>query len=162
MTNEEKYQEYMVLARTIEEGVANEIPNFEKLTSKQRIKKLSSYLTSYVESQRSANTYAAREKKNPKWKKDRELAEYLELLTSTRIRMGIHCLNDEELNMYVDNLVEKLADAIAEMDVNKKFKKHDIIIAGCQLCNVDNVDIMQRIASIKNKSMEMLRDIRSM
>ena len=101
----------------------NEIPNFEKLTSKQRIKKLSSYLTSYVESQRSANTYAAREKKNPKWKKDRELAEYLELLTSTRIRMGIHCLNDEELNMYVDNLDEKLADAIAEMDVNKKFKR---------------------------------------
>ena len=152
----------MIMSRTIEEGVVNEMPDFERMTSKQKIKKLSRYLTSYTESQRSANTYAAREKKNPKWKKDRELAEYLELLTATRIKMGIQRLSDEELDMYVADLSSKLSDAIAETDVNKKFKKHDVIIAGCQLCNVDNADIMQSVADIKSKCVEMLKDIRSM
>ena len=162
MTNEEKYQEYMVMARKIEEEVVNEMPDFERLSSKQKIKKLSTYLTSYTESQRSANTYAAREKKNPKWKKDRELSEYLELLTGTRIKMCIQRLFESEINMYVDNLSEKLADAMIETDVKKKFKKHDIIMAGCQLCNVDNAEIMQRIADIKSKCVEMLKDIRTM
>lgn len=153
---------YRTIELSIKEDVKECEKNFKYISSKCRIREICSRLRDYIDARNSANYYAGREKKNPSCATQRIECEYREQLNMSRIRKYTSMLSTDELQMYVDMLKLRFDDAMTEKDIKKKFRKHDFVLAGCQLCNVEDEEILSKINEIRCNCKDIIEDIRTM
>ena len=158
---EEKF-DFTQKIKHVNEIVELEVKSFAVLKPRSKVNHIASRIRAYLNSKNSADYYSRKEKIDPKYTSKREIAEYVELLDLTRVRKFISMLSDNELNLYIDFLQTKYDEAMSETDLKKRFKKYDLVIAGCQLCKVDNVDVMSRVDQIKTNCKRIIDNIPTM
>ena len=153
---------YKTIECSIKNEVDDSVKSFEHLSPKMKIRQIETLLRDYLNASNSANYYAQREKKNDVFAVQRVEWEYREQLSTTKIRSLINILSREDLELYVGMLQKYFDSAMAEKDIKKKFQKYDFVLAGCQLCSIQEVDILSKINEIKNNCKNIIEDIRTM
>ena len=154
---------YIELMQQVEKMVkTEEIPYFIQRTPFRQQQEIFFVLKSFCEARTSANHYKRLEQTKPMYKKERKQSDYLEILMSTRLKLKLQASDEIVLKKYVIGLRTKLENALIETDVKKRFKLYEFICAGCNLCKVDNKEIMEQIAQIKEDAVQIIRDIPTM
>lgn len=153
---------YLTMMKEVDKIVKEEVVTYQKLVPFRKQQQLTSNLKNYCDMVRSANRYRKLEKNNPSYTKHRLESEYFELLQSTRLRKKLQASDESDLQNYVNHLKYKLSQALVENDTKKRFKFHDYINAGCNLCKVDNEFIMSQIVQLKSDAQQIIFDIPTM
>ena len=153
---------YSDLIEIVEEHAKIDLEQYKGYSSYKQVQRLCSDLKLYCDKTKSANRYKKLEQTKPIYARYRRESEYLEFLSSARLRLSLQVSDANVLNQYVTHLKSKVADAHNEADLKKRFFLYDYICAGCFHCKVDNDDIMNQIKDIRENAKEIIQEIPTM
>lgn len=143
--------------------VDSEVGAFVAMGPIAKTRKIWSFMSKYQDARDCATYFKAKEMRYPfgKWHARRLENEYLELLTSTRIRKFIDAMTDEEIEMLVNKYKSMLDATLSITDSEQLLKIHDILRTGStfltncrsEFARAEGSVIAESCADILNKAM---------
>ena len=142
--------------------VEEEMIEFKKFSTKQKLAKISTDFNRYFETSQTANYYSRKNKESDKFKQKFELAEYSELLSEIRLRKKIQSLDKNEIKALIEALSDKVQLGASEKDLQKRFKINDYVTLVCQFCSSEDKEIIDCLKKLKEESLSLIREIPTM
>ena len=147
---------YLEILDKISDIVKKEMKDFEKLTSKQKVRNVLTDVNNYILFRGKLNKESMSNK--PVDKKTHAAWQTAELTNMERARTKIRTFTSEEYHLYIEALEKKLQDLDSNASGVKKLDVYEYINAATSFCMTDDLEIQTAIKNLRENNGSTLTD----